>query len=297
MRDSAGRKLRGTVRAVAALAAAALFVTGCDDGKGDDGAAKPRQSPSASPTPEWNTRPESIASLGDSITRGFDACSVLADCPEVSWATGTEVDSLARRLLASPRTSSWNHAKTGARMSDLPGQMQAAVADKPQLVTVLVGANDACRADVDAMTPVDSFRADLEKSVKELRTALPKSQLYVAGIPDLKRLWSEGRGNNFAKTVWKLGRICPSMLHDSETTDAAATERRDRVEKRVGEYNAVLRDVCRRDLLCRYDGAVHTYGFTGEELSQWDWFHPSKTGQRQLAELAYRTVTAARPPA
>lgn len=293
MRDSAGRKARGAVRAAAAVAAAALLVTGCDDGKD---AAKPGARPSASAGPTWQTRPASLASLGDSISRGFDACSLLADCPEVSWATGTQVDSLANRLLASPRTSSWNLAKTGARMSDLPAQMKAAVANKPQLVTVLLGANDACRADVGAMTPVDTFRKDFERSVKELRTALPTSQLYVASIPDLKRLWSQGRGNDFAKTVWNLG-ICPSMLRDAGKVDADSAGRREQVDKRVGEYNAVLADVCRRDKLCRYDGSVHDYGFTGQALSKWDWFHPSKDGQQQLADMAYRTITSPRPTA
>ncbi|MFH8785261.1 SGNH/GDSL hydrolase family protein [Streptomyces roseoverticillatus] len=296
MHRSTGRKARGAARAAVAAATAfstALLVTGCDSGKEDASAGKPSARPAAAPV--WNTRPASIASLGDSITRGFDACSVLADCPEVSWATGTRVDSLARRLLASPQTSSWNYARTGARMADLPGQMQSAVAQKPQLVTVLLGANDACRDKVADMTPVSAFRADFEASVKELRTALPKSQLYVAGVPDLQRLWSQGRTNGYAKTVWKLG-ICPSMLKDSESADPAAEQRRAQVVQRVGEYNAVLKDVCRRDALCRFDGSVTAYEFTGEALSKWDWFHPSQQGQGELAALAYRTVTAEKHP-
>ncbi|MEV4927206.1 SGNH/GDSL hydrolase family protein [Streptomyces roseoverticillatus] len=296
MHRSTGRKAREAARAAVAAAtafSAALLVTGCDSGKEDASTGKPSARPAA--TPAWNTRPASIASLGDSITRGFDACAVLADCPEVSWATGTQVDSLARRLLASPQTSSWNYARTGARMADLPGQMQSAVAQKPQLVTVLLGANDACRDKVADMTPVSAFRADFEASVKELRTALPKSQLYVAGVPDLQRLWSQGRTNGYAKTVWKLG-ICPSMLKDSESADPAAEQRRAQVVQRVGEYNAVLKDVCRRDALCRFDGSVTAYEFTGEALSKWDWFHPSRQGQGELAALAYRTVTAEKHP-
>ncbi|MFF7729961.1 SGNH/GDSL hydrolase family protein [Streptomyces sp. NPDC008001] len=296
MHRSTGRKARGAARAaVAAVSAfsAALLVTGCD--KGGDGSSA--EKPSARPTaPAWNTHPASIASLGDSITRGFDACRVFKDCPEVSWATGTQVDSLARRLLASPQTSSWNYARTGARMTDLPAQMQSAIAQKPQLVTVLLGANDACRDNVADMTPVTSFRTDFETSVKALRTALPKSQLYVAGVPDLRRLWSQGRTNSYARTVWNLG-ICPSMLKDSASADPAAEERRAQVVKRVGEYNAAMKDVCRRDALCRFDETVPAYAFTGKALSEWDWFHPSRQGQDELAALAYRTVTAERHPA
>ncbi|MEU5052713.1 SGNH/GDSL hydrolase family protein [Streptomyces sp. NPDC021096] len=284
------RRRPAGIRTAAAVLGAVLLATGCDDGATGTKAAEP------SPTrPAWNPRPASMASLGDSITRGFDACSVLEDCPEVSWATGTEVDSLARRLLLSPQTSSWNYAKTGARMADLPGQMRSAVAHKPQLVTVLLGANDACRADVAQMTPVDRFRTDFEASLGTLRSTLPKSQVYVAGIPDLKRLWSEGRKSMLGKQIWKMASICPSMLRDADAADEAAEERRAQVDKRVGEYNAVLKDICGRDTLCRYDGAVNGYTFTGQELSKWDWFHPSKKGQVELAGMAYRTITATKP--
>ncbi|GHF34614.1 lipoprotein [Streptomyces mashuensis] len=272
------------------LALVAFGATACDDGGGKDTAR-----PSHSPRPAWNTRPQSLASLGDSITRGFDACSVLADCPEVSWATGTQIDSLARRLLPSPETTSWNYARTGARMADLPDQMRAAVTHRPQLVTVLVGANDACRPDVAAMTAVDSFRADFEKSLAVLRRAQPTAQVYVASIPDLKRLWAEGRKNSLGKQVWRLASICPSMLRDADASDPVAEQRRAAVDERVRAYNATLKAVCARDVLCRYDDAVHGYGFTGQELSQWDWFHPSRKGQGELAGLAYRTITADRP--
>ncbi|MCZ9339635.1 GDSL-type esterase/lipase family protein, partial [Streptomyces sp. TRM76130] len=122
------------------------------------GSAEAGRSPSPTPTPGWDTGPDSVAAVGDSITRGFDACTVLSDCPEVSWATGdsAEVDSLAVRLLGRKRAASrsWNHAVTGARMADLAGQMARAARHRPELVAVLVGANDACRPTVSAMTPV-----------------------------------------------------------------------------------------------------------------------------------------------
>jgi lysophospholipase L1-like esterase len=239
-----------------------------------------------------------VAAVGDSITRGFDACMVLSDCPEVSWATGdrAEVDSLAVRLLGRDRAAgrSWNHAVTGARMADLAGQMTRAAAHRPELVTVLVGANDACRSSVSAMTSVAGFRTGFESAMRALRRKAPKAQVYVASIPDLKRLWSEGRTNPLGKQVWKLG-ICPSMLSDADSLDAADTTRRETVGKRVEDYNEVLREVCAQDLRCRTDGgAVYDYRFGTKELSHWDWFHPSVSGQAKLARIAYRAVTAER---
>jgi hypothetical protein len=68
------------------------------------------------------------------------------------------------------------------------------------------------------------------------------------------------------------------------------------VQDRVKEYNAVLEDVCEKDERCRFDGgAVYKYRFDTAQLSTWDWFHPSTSGQKLLAEMAYRVVTAPKP--
>ena len=281
---------------VAVLTAALVGVAGCDAVGGDSAAPTQKAKPSPKPTPAWDSSPASLAAVGDSITRGFDACGVLTDCPDVSWATGSsaQVDSLAVRLLGKARAAerSWNYAVSGARMADLSAQMSQAASRAPALVTVMVGANDACRDSTAAMTPVADFRAGFEDALSVLREKAPKAQVYVASVPNLKRLWSQGRTNPMGKQVWKLG-VCPSMLADADALDAAATERRNTVQERVEEYNAVLKQVCGKDAHCRYDGgAVYDYRFGTDQLSHWDWFHPSVNGQARLAEIAYRKVTS-----
>jgi lysophospholipase L1-like esterase len=292
------RKRSRRVRAALVVTTAAVLgVAGCDavggDAHGPSGTQERRATPTA---PVWDVSPASVAAVGDSITRGFDACTVLQDCPAVSWATGSapEVNSLAVRLLgrAKAATHSWNYAVSGARMADLPGQMAQAAVRQPALVTVMAGANDACRDSADAMTPVADFRAGFQEALRTLRRTAPKAQVYVASVPNLKRLWSEGRTNPLGKQIWRLG-ICPSMLGDADALDAAATRRRDTVQRRVEDYNAVLREVCAQDARCRFDGgAVHAYRFGTDQLSHWDWFHPSRNGQARLAEIAYREVVA-----
>lgn len=303
-------RMRRRVAGVAALAFVAVAaLAGCSGESSGDGVSRnaptaspsPSSPPSPSPASGWNPKPGSIAAVGDSITRGFDACSMLADCPEVSWATGTDslVRSLAVRLLGTTEVAgrSWNHAVSGARMVQLPEQMALAAKERPELVTVMMGANDACRDSVRLMTPVADFRASFEASMRQLRAGAPKAQVYVASVPDLKRLWSTGRLDEGAKRIWNLG-VCRSMLADADDLGPAAVARRDEVRDRVVAYNEVLRDVCAKDRRCRYDGgAVFDFRFTGTQLSPWDWFHPSRDGQARLAEIAYRTVTAAEPPA
>ncbi|MFJ4864075.1 MULTISPECIES: SGNH/GDSL hydrolase family protein [unclassified Streptomyces] len=292
-RRRARRTLAGAGTAVVLLAGA---VTGCSSGgSGEHGGERGAQS-----APRWNTAPASIAAVGDSITRGFDACSVLADCPEVSWATGNDpaVRSLAARLLgdAEVPARSWNYAVTGSRMADLPAQLAGAAVHKPDLVTVMVGSNDACRPTASSMTPVADFRSGFESALAQLRAASPASQVYVSSVPDLQRLWEQGKDLPMVRQIWKLG-ICQSMLADPLSAATGATARREQVRARVVEYNEVLREVCGKDPLCRYDGgAVFQYPFAADQLSRWDWFHPGKDGQARLAELAHRQVTAAEPP-
>lgn len=271
--------------ATAALAALALTVSGCAAGP----AGTPAPHSSARPGPVWNTRPASVAALGDSITRGFDACALLSDCPQVSWATGSrrEVDSLAERLGA----RSWNLAVSGARMADLPAQAARAAARHPQLVTVEMGANDACRPDTADMTSPARFRTEFTAAMDTLRRDSPATEVYVASVPDLERLWSVGHASAMAEQVWNLG-ICPSMLAHPASLSLTDTARRTAVETRVTQYNRVLAQVCARYERCRYDdGAVFGNPFDAGALSPWDWFHPSAQGQARLARLAYAGVT------
>ncbi|MDT0443750.1 SGNH/GDSL hydrolase family protein [Streptomyces johnsoniae] len=289
-------------RALALPVAAVVLLAGCTSGGEDGSEDTDRGAPAGSgaeptPAPQWNTSPESLAAIGDSITRAFDACSLLSDCPEVSWATGTDsgMASLAQQLLgdeASVAERSWNLAESGAQAADLPAQAREAVAHEPALVTVMIGGNDACAPDVESMTPVADFRAYFTETVDIIRGQLPQSQVYVSSVPDLMQLWSEGSDSMLARSVWQMANICPSMLGDAGDDSAAAEERREAVRTRVQEYNEVLAEVCDADVLCRYDGgAVFDFDFTSHHLSDWDWFHPSREGQSTLAALAYEQVT------
>ncbi|GGU85417.1 lipoprotein [Streptomyces litmocidini] len=290
------RRFRTAVAAATAALLCGGALSGCTAGEPEKAPVEASApGPKPRPAPSWDVSPASVAAVGDSMTRAFDACSLLSDCPEASWATGTDtaVNSLALRLLGPGKvaTRSWNLARTGARMADLPAQMAGAAAEKPELVTVMMGANDACRATPDLMTPVADFRASFETALARLRAGAPKAQVYVASVPDLKRLWSTGRVSPTGLEVWKLG-ICGAMLADAEDLGPAAERRRSAVRDRVVAYNGVLEEVCAKDARCRYDGgAVFGFRFDGGQLSPWDWFHPSRDGQARLADLAYRRIT------
>jgi lysophospholipase L1-like esterase len=238
--------------------------------------------------------PRSMAALGDSISRGFDACGFYVDCSVRSWSTGddTEVDSQRSRLAAAgaPLSTVLNLARTGATVAALGGQAGSAVASHVDYVTIEIGANDACRPDVSAMTPVGQFRSQLRAALRRLHGGLPQARVFLASVPDLMRLWEIGHDNRVARFAWSRLHICPSMLAAADSEAPADVARREQVRAQVVAYNAELASACADyGPDCRYDqGAVFAERFTIHEISKWDWFHPNVFGQHALADVTWQ---------
>ncbi|WP_432825449.1 SGNH/GDSL hydrolase family protein [Dactylosporangium sp. CA-092794] len=238
--------------------------------------------------------PGSIASMGDSISRGFNACGWYVDCPSRSFSTGTDtgVNSHYLRIRAvNPAISghNFNDAESGATVADMPGQAAAAVSQGAGYVTILIGANDACTSSESTMTGVAAFRSTLDGALATLKSGLPNAKILLISIPDIKRLWQVGSTNAAARTVWSLFGICQSMLANPTSTSAADSARRDRVRQRVIDFNGQLAAACiAYGANCKYDGgAVFGYQFSLSEVSTWDYFHPNASGQAVLASISY----------
>ena len=233
--------------------------------------------------------PSSIASTGDSITRAFDATwsHLLSDSPRYSWSTGSDsrVDSQYLRILAvnpAIRGHAYNHARTGATMADLDGQVRAAAGERVQYLTVLMGGNDLCGAS-SAMTSTSTFRAEFSKSLSDFFAADPGAHVFVSSIPNVFQLWKMLHDHWTAELTWRLGRICPSLLSWSES----ATQRQ-AVAAQEQAYNAALASVCAHYSRCRWDGyAVYRLPLTADDISRGDHFHPSIAGQNALAETTW----------
>ena len=238
--------------------------------------------------------PNRMASLGDSITRGYNACGWYVDCPSRSWSTGSysSVNSHYLRLLAlNPALGgySYNDAKTGAKMSALSTQVSYAVSQRADYVTILLGANDACTSSESTMTSVSSFTSSLQSGLDALKAGRPTASVLVVSIPDIKRLWYIGKDSWAARTAWSTYGICQSMLKNPTSTSSTDAARRDRVRQRVIDYNTALANACAAyGPNCRFDGnAVFGYPFVLSQVSTWDYFHPNTSGQAALARVTW----------
>jgi lysophospholipase L1-like esterase len=237
--------------------------------------------------------PETITALGDSITAGVHVNRLLVTEPAYSWSTGTNttVNSLYSRLDPQEHGAmgAYNRSKSGAKAADLPTQAAAVTTTGgSDLVTILIGANDACTSTVGGMTTTTAFRASINTALSTLATK-GVEHVAIASIPDIYQLWSVYRTSSSARFTWGLYRICQSMLANPSKTDATNEARRQKVRNHVIALNAELADACTKATMpCRFDGGrVFATQLTRTDVSSADYFHPSRYGQAKLAAATY----------
>jgi lysophospholipase L1-like esterase len=238
--------------------------------------------------------PSSMASMGDSITRGFNACGWYVDCPSRSFSTGSysSVNSQYLRILAkNPAMSghNYNDAKSGAKAADMYGQAGTAVSQGVQYVTILIGANDACTSSESTMTSVTAFRSSIDSALNRIKAGLPNAKVALISIPNVWQLWNVGHTSGSAVSTWGLFGICQSLLAKPTSTAQADVDRRARVRQRVVDFNGQLAAACvAYGPNCDFDdNAVFNYPFQLSQVSGWDYFHPNTSGQAVLASVSY----------
>jgi lysophospholipase L1-like esterase len=262
---------------VAILVGAAILTLGCEG-------------PGPVDEPAFETWPDSMAAIGDSITQAsFPAAHLLQPLnPAHSWATGDDpdspVDSHYRRIRAENPAidgNALNAAVPGAQIGDAAGQVEQAVAHGADYVTFLLGANDVC-----AGTPPEQFADLAQAALRQLANGLPEADILVVSIPDVTRLWDLFEDDARTRVVWRLARVCPAVLGD-----AASDADRDAARETTAAYNALLQSACAAIERCVHDdGAVFADRFTAEDVSPVDYFHPSLSGQARLAEMTWRVL-------
>ncbi len=234
--------------------------------------------------------PDSMAAVGDSITRAYDVCCFYGDHPGQSWSTGwTGYDGIAshyeRIKRANPAITghNYNDAVTGAKMAAAQTQAAQAVNQHARYVTILLGANDLCTSSPDTMTSIDTFGSQFQSAMTTLMAQNPQPYVFVSSIPNLYQLWQVLHTNSLARLAWANFHICQSMLGATRTE-----EQRQRVVDREQAFNQILADGCRAYDRCRWDNwAVYNYQFSASQVSTLDYFHPSLSGQASLARVSW----------
>ena len=279
----------------------ALLLAVCCGCTAQSARSDPTATPSATPTASASATPPAtgpattLAVLGDSLSRGFDACDHYGDCPSVSWAGGSDprIGSLADRI--GEQTNGPVHVRnvavSGATVADLDSQVTAALRTRPDLVTLLIGANDVCRASLDEMTSTTDYATAVSGALDRVAAAAPNATILVASIPDVTALLPAAADDPTARFLWSRAGGCATALADPQSNSYDAQTRRAAVVKRIEEYDTVLAGACVAHAHCVYDdGALNAYRPSLAQLSALDRFHPSIAGLKELARLEWRAL-------
>lgn len=274
------RRRRGVVGCSAALVvASALAVLPASSAGAQAG---PSAAP-PTPTAAIAGRPTSIVAVGDSITQATGTGALAQENPKNSWATGTDVSSVADRLGIGRR---YNLSANGDTMADFAPQIRngksggsGSVAPSPAdagLVLLEMGGNDLCASSIGGMTSVADYRARFKAGLAQVAAQSPAALVQVLSVPDIYNLWyirgapqnatyhpepesGQASGINGARFYWGFDVFgvefpCQSLLDNPDSYAQADRDRRAAVRTRTKEYNAVLAEECAKVVRCRFDG-------------------------------------------
>lgn len=226
------------------------------------------------------TKPTFLAgALGDSITTAFNADSAL-DNLALSWSTGSAPghgSHVARLQLALPhcQVKALNVASAGVRSGALADQARRLADAKVDYATLLIGANDLTDWLLvgEYGASLDAFHGRVALAIDALIAANPRVMILLAAIPDQARvveLALKGQLN----VPW----LSPDLV---KTVKARYAERHSRA-------NSALADVAKgRAANVRFAGAVGAVRFEERHLSRLDFYHPSREGQKRLADQTW----------
>jgi hypothetical protein len=157
-----------------------------------------------------------------------------------------------------------------------------------EFVTIEMGGNDVCTGSEGTMTPVLTYRSQFQTAINTLTTGSPNRRIFVASVPDVYQLWALLHTNANARNFWAGFNICQSLLANPESMLPADVQRRANVRQRNIDFNTQLAEVCVLYPQCSFDNnAIFNGQFTPADVSDLDYFHPSLSGQINLAAGAW----------
>ena len=258
--------------------------------------------------------PKRLSSVGDSITEAinaeeFNPFIFITPNHWASWSNGyrgfwewllgrTNVQSHNQRITSEfgrRNRKNYMEARSGSDSFDLGPQMAASVSRAADYVTVFMGHNDVCQNDFSSIPTDAEFEANVRAGFDQLEAGLPNgATIYTLGTVDIYKLYQLGPQLSGAlgiscELIWAATLFdifpCGTMLNplnseaDRQYTRSRNLAFNDILEDLVDEYNA-------NDShhYWEFSSIAENTTFVPSEVSPFDCFHPSASGQRRLAQ-------------
>jgi lysophospholipase L1-like esterase len=204
-----------------------------------------------------------------------------------------------RALGATPQVV--DAATSGMRMKDAVRQANKVVSAAKKLkagqtayVTFELGTNDLC-ASPEPLTSASAFQTQLQNALAILRAGLPTgSRILILAVPNMPHFHDITQANPAAHAVLARTSIqsgCPPYLGNSNFMPFAVAD------GFLDQYNEALNSACNEievaegaadRLHCTFNaGLLSESDFVIGDLSTYDYFHPSLSGQARMAADAW----------
>ena len=243
---------------------------------------------------ENNTPTYTMASVGDSISRGFLAEEELTDAPHLNWSTGLQLatapnQSHFHRLISAASNRNFhlrgvNVAESGASADRLSRQITSLQSQSNLIyTTVLIGANDLCLGDIQSTSFLDDFEGRLRSSLNLFLddNRFPVTPLVVvSSMPNLPALFTNPTlsASAHCSMVWAFS--CPNWQQTSFNT--TYSQMNQRIATAVADLDSpnIVHD----------GGALAAANFTANHVSDVDCFHPSLAGQGLVSSTLWNAI-------
>jgi len=212
------------------------------------------------------------AALGDSGTTAFNSQKSWNNT-ENSWASGTKVESHFMRLKKFfPRKNIRviNMAVPGVKVADLERQAEQASSIPLDYATILIGANDFCGGEVDAL----AYGQLVINAINKMKEVSPKVKVLISSLPDMVQV------RHVADTMscdwlWKK-----AMQHCDVSDEAKFYENWNAMNTKLKDIAATMENV-------KYSEALSKAIVDKDSLSSIDCFHPSLAAQGKIAAMTW----------
>jgi lysophospholipase L1-like esterase len=147
-------------------------------------------------------------------------------------------------------------------------------------VTIFIGHNDICDAATpDEMLDTTTFEMLFTEAMDILYSQENPPDVVVSSLAKVADLYSVGQNDNWCTSIWSLGNVCRVVTSGNPSHIAQA-------DQRTQEYNAILASLA-EVYGYTYVPQIYDTEFTLEDLSDFDCFHPSVSGQNRIANIIW----------
>jgi len=171
----------------------------------------------------------------------------------------------------------------------------------PDYVTLMIGPNDACAENTNAMTQIGLYQERVAAALDSLLVAGKNSKVLISVIPNVETLRTVAKNARLlgiapiarCQNLWELIKLCPTLTTLDDPTERA------KVAQRVVDYNFALKQAVDEKVgiygdRVRLASEPYQIAFSADDLSI-DCFHPNTRGQNLLAASSWRSSWWASP--